>query len=410
MRAIVYEDGRHRTFGPLTLLRAEFELRCGAVSLLDKLRLRRPGWTVGAITRPELEGVVGERVPDLAPIASGEESTVFLCARVIVDDRLLESIESLDGEAILTSGGSVIGARVERGVGEVVARVREVGEPGRSDLDRSIELPARVVEYPWELVRLTGEEIERDAPYVTRLGQIEGTAEECAHLVRPSRISVGPGSAVACGAVLDATSGPIVVGADVNVMSNAVVYGPAYIGDGCLVKVGAKVYGGTSIGPVCKVGGEIEGCVFQGWSNKQHEGFLGHSYVGSWVNLGAATDNSDLKNNYEPVRVRIGGRPVDTGEAFVGSVIGDHTKTAIGTKLNTGTVIGIFCNVLSYGFPPNALRSFSWGTGRAFGLHDIEKALTTARRVMARRGIDLSKAEESLIRGVYDATRGGAKK
>jgi len=410
MRAIVYEDGRHRTFGPLTLLRAEFELRCGVLSLLDKLRLRRPGWPVSAIARPELADVVVERLPELADIADDDDVTLFLCARIIVDDRLLESIESLDGETLLTSGGSVVGARVSGGIAEVIDRIREVGEPGRAGLDRTLELPARVVEYPWELVRLTGEEIERDAPYVARLGQIEGTVEKRAHVVKPSRVAVGSGSTVECGAVLDATGGPVIVGTGVTVMSNAVVYGPACIGDGSLVKVGAKIYGGTSIGRVCKIGGEIEGCVFEGWSNKQHEGFLGHSYVGSWVNLGAATDNSDLKNNYEPVRVRIGGRPVDTGEAFFGSVIGDHTKTAIGTKLNTGTVIGVFCNVLSYGFPPNALRSFSWGTGRSFGVHDIEKALVTARRVMARRGIEMSSAEESLIRLVFEEARGAQTK
>ena len=408
MRAVVYEDRSPKTFGPLTALRAQFELRCGAVSLLDKLRLRRPAWDVAVVPRRELADVVSERLGVSEP-PGDDGTTLFLCGRVVVDDRLLEAVEGLDGEALLTSGGTVVGALVERGAAHVAERVRETGEPGREGLDRTVEVPARVVGYPWELVRLTAEEIGRDAPLVARLGETAGTIVDGARVVGRANVSVGKGSVIAAGAVLDATDGPIVIGDGATVMSNAVIYGPASVGERSVVKAGARICGGSSLGEVCKVGGEVSACVFQGWANKQHEGFLGNSYVGSWVNIGAATDNSDLKNTYEPVRVRIDGKLVDTGQTFVGATIGDHSKTAIGTKLNTGTVVGIFCNVLCYGFPPKELRAFSWGTGRSFAVQDVDRAISTARLVMARRGVELSLAEETLIRRVFERARGGKK-
>jgi UDP-N-acetylglucosamine diphosphorylase/glucosamine-1-phosphate N-acetyltransferase len=158
------------------------------------------------------------------------------------------------------------------------------------------------------------------------------------------------------------------------------------VGDGSVVRACASVYPGTSVGPLCKVGGEVQASVLQSHANKQHGGFLGHSFVGSWVNLGAATNNSDLKNNYGNVRAEIDGDSVDTGSASVGAVIGDHSKTAIGTRLNTGTIAGIFCSIFADGFPPKSIPSFSWGTRDGFVRYDLDAALDTASRVMARRG------------------------
>jgi UDP-N-acetylglucosamine diphosphorylase/glucosamine-1-phosphate N-acetyltransferase len=187
-------------------------------------------------------------------------------------------------------------------------------------------------------------------------------------------------------------------------MPNAVILGPAFIGDGSVVRACAAIYGGTSIGPVCKVGGEVQSSVLQSHSNKQHGGFLGHSFVGSWVNLGAATNNSDLKNNYGDVRVELDGESIDTGSASVGATIGDHSKTAIGTLLNTGTVVGIFCSVFADGFPPKSIPSFSWGTPDGFVRYDVDMAVDTATRVMARRGVEMTPALERRIREIFTAT------
>jgi UDP-N-acetylglucosamine diphosphorylase/glucosamine-1-phosphate N-acetyltransferase len=150
------------------------------------------------------------------------------------------------------------------------------------------------------------------------------------------------------------------------------------------------------------VGGEVSASIIQSHSNKQHDGFLGHSFVGSWVNLGAATDTSDLRNDYRPVRVTVGGEEVDTGQLSVGSLIGDHSKTAIGTKLNTGSVIGAFCSVFPGRFPPKSLPSFSWGTADGFVRYDVQRAIETARAVMNRRGVKLSPAREAAIRAAHE--------
>lgn len=407
MQAVLYEDGHHGGFGPLTLLRPQFDLRCGALLLREKLELRRPDWKVALLPRRELRAVVAERYPGRGTDSLDHGACLLLSGRVLPDDALLNATAELAEDTLLTSGGVVVGALLVGGGAERVTAPEGIEwDPELLGISARSELPARVVSRPWDLTRLTAEELARDAPLVGQLGEIHGDAHSSAHLVEVSRIALGEGSAVAAGAVLDATRGPVVVGSDVEIMPNAVVTGPCYVGDGSVVKIGARIYGGTSIGRVSKVGGEICESVIQDYANKQHDGFLGHSYVGSWVNLGAGTDTSDLKNNYGAVRVRIGDDVIDTGSASVGATIGDHTKTAIGTILNTGAVVGVFCNVFGWGFPPKSIPSFSWGGAQGLAEHELGKALETARRVMARRGVELSGAEESLIGRVFRATRG----
>lgn len=406
MQVVLYEDGRHRSFGPLTCLRPVFALRCGALRLHEKLECRRREWRVLLLPRAALAEVFAEQFPGRGTSGLAEEPTVLLSARAVADDALLKALETTSGETVLLAGGVPVGARVERDVRKrVEALGRADGDVGALGLSAKADVPARVVSYPWDLVRLTPDEITADAAAIGRMGEIRGSMHPGAHLVEPGRIAIGEGSTIGPGAVIDATAGPVLIGSGATIMANAVVTGPAAIGDRSSVKVGAKIYGGTSIGPVCMVGGEVEGSVFQSHTNKQHDGFLGHSYLASWVNIGAATDSSDLKNNYGNVRVEIAGEVRDTGLTFVGATIGDHTKTAIGTKLNTGTVIGVFCNVLAAGFPPKVIPAFSWGGPDGFVRYDIEKALDTARRVMARRGEKLTAALESLMRAVYDGER-----
>jgi len=406
LQVVLYEDAGTKWFGPLTLLRPVFDLRCGSLLLREKLEVRRPGWAVSLLPRRELAPLVSELYPGRGIDGLQDSDVLLLSARVIVTDELLAAIEAESAEALLTSGGEPVGALLRGGTAERVRAVGEAnGDLGVLDIPLSRELPARVVCYPWELVRLTAEEIEADAAVSGRLGTMEGEVHPSAQLIEPARISIGEGSTLGPGVVIDARTGAVVVDANVEVMANAVILGPAFVGAGSSMKVGARIYPGTSIGRSCKVGGEVEGSVLHSFTNKQHEGFLGHAYLGSWVNIGAATDNSDLKNNYGAVRVELNGETVDTGHTSVGATIGDHTKTAIGTKLNTGTVIGVFCNVVSNGFAPKSIPSFSWGNGDGFVEHDIERAIATARIVMARRGVDLTGTEEAAIRDVHRRRR-----
>jgi UDP-N-acetylglucosamine diphosphorylase/glucosamine-1-phosphate N-acetyltransferase len=156
---------------------------------------------------------------------------------------------------------------------------------------------------------------------------------------------------------------------------------------------------------MCKVGGEVEGAIIHSFSNKQHDGFLGHAYLGMWVNLGADTNNSDLKNNYGTVKVVIDGTQVDTGSMFMGLVMGDHSKSSINSMFNTGTVVGVSSNVFGSGFPPKSVPSFAWGGSEGMTTYEIERALDVARRVMGRRKVELTKAEEAVLRSVFEQTK-----
>ena len=177
------------------------------------------------------------------------------------------------------------------------------------------------------------------------------------------------------------------------------------MGNGSSIKIGAKIYEGTSIGEFCKVGGEVEESIIHSHSNKQHDGFLGHAYLGQWVNLGADTNNSDLKNNYGNVKVHVNGDLVDSGSMFVGLFMGDHSKAGINTMFNTGTSVGTMCNVFGSGFPPKYIPSFSWGGAEKMVEHDLSKAVETARQVMARRKKKLTAEHEKVFRYLFERTR-----
>jgi UDP-N-acetylglucosamine diphosphorylase/glucosamine-1-phosphate N-acetyltransferase len=214
-----------------------------------------------------------------------------------------------------------------------------------------------------------------------------------------------PTATIGLGVILDATDGPIVIGRGARIMPNAVIMGPVVIGNDSIVKASAKIYEGTTIGPVCKVGGEIENAIFQGYANKQHDGYVGHSFIGEWCNLGADTNTSDLKNDYSNVRVQIEGEEIDTGSMFVGLLLGDHSKCAINTQFNTGTVVGVSSNIFDAGFPPKWIPSFSWGGAQGFVDYRFEKAMQVAEIVTGRRNIVQSEAERTLLRELYTKSK-----
>jgi len=256
--------------------------------------------------------------------------------------------------------------------------------------------------HPWDLVAVNASILEDDLELLR--GHGTWPAPELApgaQTLHREHIFAREGVRIEAGAILDAASGPIFLGEGVHVEHNAVVLGPAALGPHTVVRVGARLLGDLSLGPVCKVGGELEGSIIQGYSNKQHDGFLGHSYLGAWVNLGAGTTTSDLKNNYSTVRVWTPDGTIDTGRRLAGSFIGDHSKTAIGTVLNTGTVIGFCANVFGAGFPPKHVPSFTWGGAGGFRPYDPEKAIEVARIVRSRRNLETEPADEVLFRTLH---------
>ena len=206
---------------------------------------------------------------------------------------------------------------------------------------------------------------------------------------------------------INSSEGPIYIGKNVHIMQGSMLRGPFAICENSVVKMGAKIYGGTTIGPFCKVGGEINNSVFFGYSSKVHDGFLGNSIIGQWCNLGADTNNSNLKNNYDDVKIWNYGSQsfLQTGLQFCGLIMGDHSKCGINTMFNTGTVVGVGANIFGSGFPRNFIPSFSWGGNSGFTIHKLEKFFSTAEKVMKRRSILFSDMDKKVLLEVYNMTK-----
>ena len=225
------------------------------------------------------------------------------------------------------------------------------------------------------------------------------------HVVHPERIFIEE-SAIVNYCSLNATNGPIYIGANAEIMEGSMIRGGFALGEHSVVKMGAKIYGPTTIGPHSKVGGELNNVVIFGYSNKAHDGFLGNSVIGEWCNLGADTNNSNLKNNYAEVKLWCynAKRFVPTGLQFCGLMMGDHSKCGINTMFNTGTVVGVSANIFGDGFPRNFIPSFSWGGAAGFTEFKMPKVVEVAREVMKRRGLEFDAVEERIMQHVFEAT------
>lgn len=337
-------------------------------------------------------------------------SYLFINGRTLPDEALIKLFRSVPKEDRVFVQGAVVVAAFLSGENLDLIRASKgqlLSVEHFGDVPK-VEVEANLLSYPWDLIHKNGSELLNDyraLAKTTKGPRIRGKVYAGVHILGKRDVMLGKGSVLKPGVVLDAENGPIVIGENVKVFPQATIIGPAFIGSGSLVKVGAQIYENTSIGPVCKVGGEIEGTIIHGYSNKQHSGFLGHSYLGEWVNLGADTNNSDLKNNYSTVKVDLGVETVDSQSQFVGLMMGDHSKSGINTMFNTGTVVGAFCNVFGSGFPAKHIPSFTWGGAEGLEEYEAGRALEVARRVMSKRGVTLSPEEEKLIRALYESTK-----
>jgi UDP-N-acetylglucosamine diphosphorylase/glucosamine-1-phosphate N-acetyltransferase len=439
LSVVLFEDHRSLDFYPLTLSRPPFLLRSGCLLALDRAE-RRSGVTVSYLTRNACAGNLRRACPSSAINVPPEGESLFLNGRLFLGpgpDRALREIPG--GEAVFAEG-LLLAARVpartagalfgllraalgeeaaERPAGRrgmrLVRRGEVVAEDPEAIVDRTRALGIRVREAAlpgpsriWRLVHENAETIARDLAEFppASASRFEGPAGGVSIAGPAASILLGEDVRLSPGVVLDASRGPILLERGVTVEPLAVLAGPLVVGAGSLVRSGARIYPGTSIGPKSKVGGEIEDAIVLGHSNKQHDGFLGHAYVGEWVNLGAGTTVSDLKNNYGAVRVQVDDREEETGERFVGLFAADHVKTGIQSMLNTGTVIGFAANVFGAGFPPKHVPSFAWGGAGGFGTHDLERAVETATVVMARRGVAFDEGDRLLFETLF-RTRAG---
>lgn len=411
MHICLFEDEGYSRLLPLVYFRPVYDLRCGAQLLRERIASSFPGAKVSFHTRPYLSGVVSEACPGASvnELPGELEEVVFINGRLLVDESGVKAIEKLKPNQVLQYDTTVVAARFS---GTQLKNIKYRLNQGALTSETFQGLPvisvkARIITYPWELVQYNGEVLREDFIQLTGDNPtIQGQVYDGAVLVNRDQIHIGSDAQVKPGVVLDASEGPIFLDDGVRVFPNAVLEGPVYVGKNSLIKAGAKIYENTSIGPVCKVGGEVEESILHSYSNKQHEGFLGHAYLGSWVNLGADTNNSDLKNDYGTVKVYVQGELVDTGSQFVGLTMGDHSKSGINAMFNTGTVVGVNCNLFGAALPPKFVPSFTWGNASdGFVTYRLEKAIQVARRVMARRKVELTPAMEILFRTVFEQSQ-----
>ena len=408
----IFEDDHFTQFLPLVHFRPVYALRCGIFSLKEKILRAYPSANITIQCRKSLALCIKFRKPQFAVNEIPATECLFINGRVLADQNLAKKISLMAKQDIVyVFHDQVIAARVS---GTNLERVRKnlLSPFSLSTFDGlpRIEIDIETVSYPWDLIQKNGTQIVKDFESIIKKAgkkqsHIRGKVHSGVHLLGKKNIIIENGAVIGPGSVIDAKAGPVYIGKNVKVFPQSTIIGPACILDGSSVKVGAQIYENTTIGPVCKVGGEIEGSIIHSYSNKQHAGFLGHSYLGSWVNLGAGTNNIDLKNNYSKVKVQVGTEQIDTGLSFVGLIMGDHSKSAISTTFNTGTVVGVCCNIFGVGFPPKYIPSFSWcGAREPFIVYNIEKAINLARLVMARRNIGLIDIEADLFREVFNST------
>ena len=402
MRVIVFEDSRWRNFAPLAYARPTCRLVCGTSDLLHAIQ-----WLVAEAGEGEAEIWCRPHME----VVTGEETLLQ------INQKLTRGTLLLNGRGRWTKLPSVeateaawVGTTEEDGVACVY-----VDDPLASRLDPELlldesglaeqlkDLPTRPVgdlvslmQWPWDLVSVNGDAIEGDWSRHRHSAAILGHVDRGCSILGEDAVFVGDGSVLDPGVVIDARDGPVWIGGDVHVFANSYVQGPACVGDGCQLLPGTLLRAGSTLGPTCKVGGEIAASIMLECSNKQHLGFLGHSYVGAWVNIGAGTSNSNLKNTYGTVSVPINGRPVETNEQFVGLFAGDHAKIGINVTFPTGAVVG-FCSSIVRSRSPKFVPSFSWLDEDRYERYDPARGLEVALRAGRRRNREMSPGQKKLF-------------
>jgi len=263
------------------------------------------------------------------------------------------------------------------------------------------EQPVVLIDRMWKIFTQNETELQRDFDLVTAGRTSQNLSNT--NILIGDNIFIEEGTEIE-GAIINAATGPVYIGKKAKILEGSTVRNGLALCEESVLKMGAKIYGATTIGPHSKVGGEVSNCVIFGYSNKGHDGYLGNSVLGEWCNLGADTNNSNLKNNYEEVKlwsyVRKGFER--TGEQFCGLMMGDHSKCGINTMFNTGTVVGVSANIFGAGFPRNFIPSFAWGGPHGFTEYKFDKAMQTAKLVMDRRHINLDEIEMAILKHVYD--------
>jgi len=390
MNIILFDAKQRDNLLPLTYTKPVAELRVGILKLVEKWNLYL-NTNCSFLTQEYLQ----EKFP-----AKIEEQNILINGALIADEDIAEQISKLKNKEALTKNDELLAINLQKN--DLLDFFSGKLEEYHND---EYELDINIVNHTWDIFSLNGQEIEADYDLLCK-GRKSQVISSTVQVLGKEKIFFEEG-AKAEFVTLNATDGPIYIAKDAELMEGAVIRGPFALCEHSTVKMASKIYGPTTIGPESKVGGELNNVVIQGYTNKAHDGFLGNSVIGEWCNLGADTNNSNLKNNYAEVRLwnyQTEGF-AKTGLQFCGLIMGDHSKCGINTMFNTGTVIGVSANIFGSGFLRNFVPSFSWGGASGFTEYKTNKAFEVAEKVFERRGLVFDEKEQKILTHIFKQTQ-----
>ena len=385
MNFILFDSSVRNSLLPFTFTRPVADIRIGVLTIREKWE-KFLGFTTTSITEEYLE--VKYPMVEL-------DKNILINASFLPTKSLVEQVRNLSENQAIFKGEEVIAFFTS-----------DTQEDVDFTLYKQIECSGDVLQLKntWDIFSLNDKAIKADYDLITQ-GRTSAPIPEGVHAINKENIFIEEGATISFSS-LNASTGPIYIGKDSEIMEGCLVRGPFALCEYSILKMGAKIYGATTVGPYCKVGGEVNNSVLFGFSSKGHEGFLGNSVLGEWCNVGADTNTSNLKNNYAEVKLwdYHKERFTNTGLQFCGLMMGDHSKCGINTMFNTGTVIGVSANIFGSGFPRNFIPSFSWGGAAGFTTYQLNKVIEVAKVVMKRRELEWSEIDEKILQHVFDET------
>ncbi|MDD7913071.1 GlmU family protein [Polaribacter ponticola] len=386
MNYILFDGDVRKSLLPFTYTKPVADIRIGILTIREKWE-KHLGLTTTTVTEEYLE----EKYPMVEL-----EKNILINASFCPTESLVDKVKNLSKDEAIFKGEDVIAFFTSDSQEEV-----------DFDAYKQIEFEEDLIQVKntWDIFSLNEIAIQQDFDLLTNDRTSEPIPEGTRY-INKENIFIEEGAEITF-AVLNASKGPIYIGKDAVILENSSIKGPFAMCNNAVVKMGAKIYSGTTLGPYCKVGGEISNSVLMGYSSKGHDGYLGNSVLGEWCNLGADTNNSNLKNNYAEVKLwnYETGRFAKTGLQFCGLMMGDHSKCGINTMFNTGTVVGVSANIYGSGFPRNFVPSFSWGGAAGFTEYKTNKVYEVAEVVMKRRNMVFNDIEQRILQHVFDTTK-----
>lgn len=380
MNIVLFDGDEYENFLPLTYTKPVAALRMGILSFAER-------W--GKILNTEVSYQTKPYLQEKFPFKLQIENT-FINPTFFPNDKLIEAIKSLKLNQSLLFNDQLVAVRLTEATPKITSDVIQFHE-------KVIHL-----QHSWDLFTYNFQAIEFDFELLT-IGRTSQPISDTNRVVSPNNIFIEEGAKVEF-SILNASEGPIYVGKDAEIMEGSMIRGGLALCEHAKINMGAKIYSGCTIGPHCKVGGELNNAILMAYSNKGHDGFLGNAVIGEWCNLGADTNNSNLKNNYAEVKLWSykEKRFVKTGLQFCGLIMGDYAKSAINTQFNTGTVVGICANVFQSGFPPNLIKHYSWGGNSDAPIFSFDRACEAAEKMMERRKIKFSSADKKILEHIFN--------